>query len=39
MRAWSAHFEYGLVGACWAVLRIEDLCTIVDGLGELLSQE
>ena len=33
MRAWSAHFEYGLVGACWAVLRIEDLCTIVDGLG------
>ena len=33
MRAWSAHFDYGLVGACWAVLRIEDLCTIVDGLG------
>lgn len=33
IKAWSAHFDHDLVGIHWAILRIEDLCIVADGLG------
>jgi Fanconi-associated nuclease 1 len=34
-RSWSAHFDKKIPGVFWHLLRIEDICDILDGLGGL----
>lgn len=33
IKSWSAHFERKISGIFWHLLRIEDLCDILDGIG------